>query len=53
MTNYENLLEALRALTPAEAMTVSYLLSQDQTVPELILSLKIEMLKKKDAANAN
>ena len=50
MKNYENLMEALRALTPTEAEIVSYLISQDQSVPELILSLKIEMLRKKEVA---
>ena len=41
----EKLLEALRALSPKEAEKVSYLISQDQTVPELILSLKIQLLE--------
>ena len=48
----KNLLEALRALTPAEAEKVSYLISQDQSLPELILSLKIEMLEEGKNKNA-
>ena len=53
MKNYNNLIEALQALTPAEAANVSYLLKQDTSVPELILSLKIQGLLEEAAANAN
>ena len=51
MGKYENLIKALQELTPMQAANVSYLLKQDQSVPELILSLKIQgLLEEKEAA---
>ena len=49
--NYENLIKALQALSPAQSMNVSYLLKQDTSVPELILSLKIQPFLEEVAAN--
>lgn len=40
----EGLIKALEALTPEEAQRVSALIKQDETVPELILSLHLDVL---------